>query len=47
LTSFRFVNNTIIAFLADKYKSKFGHIGHSECELHHTIFAIYLIVYLE
>jgi len=30
--------------LADKIKSKIGHLGHFECELRHTVFAIYLIV---
>jgi hypothetical protein len=38
--SFLFVYVTILAVMADKYKSKFGHIRHSECEVHHIIYGV-------
>ena len=42
--SFLFVYVTILAVMADKYKSKFGHIRHILCEVNHTVLGGYLIV---
>jgi hypothetical protein len=38
--SFLFGYVTILAVMADKYKSKFGHIRHIECEVGHTIYGV-------
>ena len=39
-TFFLFVYVTILAVMADKYKSKFGHIRHIECEVSHIIYGV-------
>jgi len=44
LSHFLFLYITILAFPTDKFKSKFGHLVHFECEVGHTVFATYLIV---
>jgi hypothetical protein len=44
LVALPFLYITILAVATDKYKSKFGHLGHILCEVHHTALCGYLIV---